>query len=344
MKKIIIVLIVLIGFAGNVSAQDPQFTHLYAIPLYLGPSFAGASGGTRAAINFRDQWTAVDKEYISYSVGADHYFDGTNNGLGLLLFRDHAGYGNLMSSFAALQYSYSLNVAKNMSIRPGIQGSYTERRIDYSKLTFGDQLSIFDIKDNSIEPQLNESVKYIDFTASILGIYDKYWFGYTLDHILKPNQSLLGGKAHVPMRSVFYAGAKFQIKMNIGKSKTKGNLYVFGQYNKQANFNQALFGTYLSHSNYILGLWYRGIPFIKAYEDYVNSDAFAFMVGYKMGYFTYLYSYDFTVSKLTAESAGSHEVTIVWNWKNQKSQKQRMKALPCPMHDNPWKKNESQTM
>ncbi|HOS84566.1 MAG TPA: PorP/SprF family type IX secretion system membrane protein [Bacteroidales bacterium] len=343
MKYIVYIVLCCVSFQ-KLSAQDPQFTHLYAIPLYVGPSFAGATGGTRATLNARDQWTAVKKEYVSYSLGADHFVDEINSGIGLLVFRDHSGYGNLTQTFAALQYSYSLNVSKFMSIRPGIQASYSQRKIDYSKLLFGDQLSIFEIKDETIEPQLIDKTSYLDFTASMLGIYKNFWFGYTLDHILRPNQSLLASKTRVPLRSVYYAGAKFQVKIKVGNKSTRGFLYTFAHYNKQENFNQALVGAYLSQGRFITGVWYRGIPFLKAYDEYINTDAFAFMFGLKQGYFTYLYSYDLTASKLTSDSAGSHEITIVWNWKSEKTRKQKMKALPCPMHDNPWKKNESQTM
>lgn len=343
MRKWLYILVYCICVYG-VQAQDPQFTHLYAIPLYLGPSFAGATGGTRATLNTRDQWTAVKKEYVSYSLGADHFIDELNSGVGLLVFRDHAGYGNLTQTFGALQYSFSMNVSNSFSIRPGIQASLNQRKIDYSKLLFGDQLSLFEIKDESIEPQLIEKTSYLDFSASILGIYQNFWFGYTIDHILRPNQSLIGDKTRVPLRSVYYAGAKFQVKLKVGKKSTRGYLYTFAHYNKQDNFNQALIGAYLSQGRFITGLWYRGIPFLKAYDEYINSDAFAFMFGLKQGYFTYLYSYDLTASKLTSDSAGSHEITIVWNWKSEKTRKQKMKALPCPMHDNPWKRNESQTM
>src|SRR5690606_11967076 len=155
------------------------FSHMYAIPLFLGPSFAGSTGGSRVAINGRDQWTAVAQEYVSYSVSADHYFRGTNNGGGLVLFQDQAGAGNLTTSYAALQYAYSFNLAKHFSLRPGLQVAYANRKIDYSRLVFGDQLGIEEIKENTLEPQLEDGITYIDFSASLMGIYQKYWFGFT---------------------------------------------------------------------------------------------------------------------------------------------------------------------
>ncbi|MFO7868976.1 MAG: PorP/SprF family type IX secretion system membrane protein [Bacteroidales bacterium] len=327
-------------------AQDPQFSHLYANPLYLGPSFAGATGGSRVTLNARDQWTAVAKEYISYSASIDHYFYGTNSGGGLMLFRDHAGDGKLTTHAALLQYSYSINAGKNFSIRPGIQFTYAQRKIDYSELTFGDQISIEEIKDYTIEPQLEESITYIDFSGSLMGIYKNHWFGFTLDHIAQPNHSLTARKVQIPIRKAFYIGSKFHINTRIGKKRVSELLYVMAHFNQQDNFNQAFLGTYYTRQQYIFGLWYRGIPFLKTYEDYKNNDACIFMVGFRKHNLTFLYSYDFTISKLISDSAGSHEITVTINWKSDRSKrsKKNMKVVPCPMQEPAWKKYDSQTM
>lgn len=341
------VICVVLCVNSGVQAQDPQFSHLYAIPLFLGPSFAGSTGGTRAAVNARDQWTAIAQEYISYSLSVDHYIEGTNSGAGLIVYQDHAGAGRLTTTYAGLQYAYSINAAENFSLRPGIQLTVANRRIDYSRLIFGDQLSLIEIKDQTIEPQLEDGVNYIDFSSSLLGIYRDYWFGFSIDHLLRPNHSLLGQKAYIPMRFSFYSGGKFSINTKIGRKRARETLYVMLHYNKQDNFNQALLGAYYTRKDYLFGLWYRGIPFIKTYENYINTDAFVFMLGLRKGHFTYLYSYDLTISKLISDSAGSHEITITWNWKNSNSkraQKARMKVVPCPMQESPWKRYDSQTM
>ena len=346
MRNIFLLLLLFCMFSESKS-QDPQFSHTYAIPLFLGPSFAGSTGGTRVAINARDQWTAIAQEYISYSVSADHYIQGTRSGVGLILYQDHAGAGRLTNSYAGIQYSYSINASEDFSLRPGIQITFANRRVDYSRLVFGDQISLTGTKDQTIEPQLEESKNYIDFSASLLGIYKDFWFGFSLDHIIQPNHSLLGQTAQIPMRYVFYTGAKFSIRTTIGNRRARETLYTMIHYNKQDNFNQALVGAYYTRQNYLFGLWYRGIPFIKTFEDYRNSDAFVFMAGFSKGSFTYLYSYDLTISKLIGDSAGSHEITITWNWQNSNSERarrSRMKVVPCPMQEAPWKRYDSQTM
>jgi len=310
------------------NAQDPQFSQIYAIPLYMGPSFAGSAGSTRIGMNIRDQWAAVDREYISYSLSVDHYFDGTNNGVGAILYRDHSGMGNLTTTSISLQYAYSFNVTKKFSIRPGIQLSIVNRKIDYSEIVFGDQLSLQGIKPNTIEPLLENNVTYADFGVSALANHPNYWFGLSLDHLTQPNQSMMGAKSLVPLKMNVFSGVKFMVK-NRGLKTYKRNIYLVAQYKSQSEYNQAYFGGYWENNNVITGLWYRGIPFVETYSNYVNNDAIVFLIGYRWREYTFGYSYDFTTSHLGSNSAGSHEVSLVWK-KKPKSKKKKWDVISCP--------------
>jgi type IX secretion system PorP/SprF family membrane protein len=258
---------------------------------------------------------------------------------------DRAGAGDLTSSTVKLQYAYSLNMTKNLSFRPGVQMSYVQRTIDYDKIVFGDQLE-FDVnKPSSMEPSLYQKVNYMDFSASLLTIYKKYWFGFTYDHITKPNQSLLNESSEVPLRLIAYAGAKVSVKSKFNKKRTRENMYFMVHYNQQGTAKQAYLGSYWEHNETLLGVWYRGVPFLKSYETNVNTDALILMLGFKRGNFSFLYSYDFTISKLVSKTSGSQEVTITWNWKNaesEKNKKHRMNVVPCPMSDGPRYKYHTQ--
>lgn len=328
MKKKLLFIFIL-GSIG-VFAQDPQFSQLYSVPLYMGPSFAGAAGNTRISANFRDQWPAVDREYISYSLSVDHFFDGTNTGIGGFIYRDHSGMGNLSTTNLSLLYSYSFNLNKSFSLRPGISFSLVNRHIDYSDIIFGDQLSLEGIKPTSIEPQLYEDKYYIDFGASILGLHKTFWLGATLDHLTTPDQSLTGTKSEIPIKLNIFGGVKYVIKKRNMRSYKK-NIYVMFQYKKQEEFNQAFLGFYWENNNVITGIWYRGLPFQKTWDDYLNNDAIAFLIGYKWREYSIGYSYDFTTSQLSSNSAGAHEVTISWVRKKKRTKKAKKVIVPCPM-------------
>jgi hypothetical protein len=79
----------------------------------------------------------------------------------------------------------------------------------------------------------------------------------------------------------------------------------------------------------MVGMWYRGIP-VKVYKpERTNNDALIFLVGIVHKGISIGYSYDLTISKLTAASGGSHEVTVTYRVKNKKK-KRILKRLPCP--------------
>src|SRR5437016_3907470 len=50
---------------SSLKAQDPHFTQFYANPLYLNPAFAGAAHCPRMNLSYRNQWPALQGQYIT---------------------------------------------------------------------------------------------------------------------------------------------------------------------------------------------------------------------------------------------------------------------------------------
>lgn len=308
-------------------AQDPQFSQVFAVPLYLGPSFAGSTGGTRVATNFRDQWPALKREYISYSLAFDHFFKQTNSCIGLAAFQDHSGAGLLTSTYCLLQYAHVISLSKKIQFRPGIEASFNNRSINYNKIVFGDQLSYDGILPTTVESSLDKKKSYFDFAASLLLFHEHYWLGVSAHHLALPNQSLTGDKSRVPLKLSLYGGKKIKLNTRMAK-RQKENLYIAFDLRNQAKFNQCLIGSYFDYTEITIGLWYRGIPFKHTYQPYFNSDAVILSIAYTFGKLKACYSYDITVSRLLTNSAGSHEVSLVYVTKSKS--KPKHKVIPCP--------------
>lgn len=317
--------------------QDPQFSQAYAVPLYLGPSFAGTTGGTRVTTNYRDQWPALKGAYVSYSLSADHFFSSTNSGFGLAILRDQAGMGLVTSTNCLLQYAYVFNINKTLQVRPGIEASYMNRTIDYSKIVFGDQLTFEGNLPSTAAPLVAGKLNYLDFAGSILLLHPDYWIGISLHHLPGINQSSLGAGAKNPVKFTMYAGEK--ILLNAGSSKRRGEvLSVAMVFDRQAKYNQCYAGVNLEFNRITTGLWYRGIPFNTTYQSYFNNDAVVFLVGYKFERIKVGYSYDFTTSHLLGNTGGAHEVTLIYTLKPiviQPKQPKR-KMVPCNKDDDPF--------
>jgi type IX secretion system PorP/SprF family membrane protein len=334
MNKMKYILIVLSVIISNITySQDAHFTQFYAAPLYLAPSFAGGTAGTRAIINFRDQWPAIPGSFITYSMSLDNYFPRYNSGVGFFVFRDQAGSGQLATTNIALQYAYNAKVYKKWSIRPGIQFYYSQRSIDFSKLVFNDQMRLGQQTSSaSIEIPTDKHIGYLDFAFSMLAFSNTQWFGFTLDHINKPNQSLISGESFVPLKFTFFGGYKFMIEGRVA-SFTEESLNLAYNYRAQGKFDQIDIGVYWMKMQIIVGLWYRGIEGIKSYKSgYHNNDMMAVLAGYQFKDIKIAYSYDFTISRLVARTAGSHEISVIYEFnQNQKvKRKRRTVIIPCP--------------
>src|SRR5688500_12258614 len=62
----------LIGLAATASAQDPNFSQFFVSPLTLNPAMTGKfNGDFRLAGNYRDQWPAITKAFITSTASFD---------------------------------------------------------------------------------------------------------------------------------------------------------------------------------------------------------------------------------------------------------------------------------
>jgi hypothetical protein len=72
---------------------------------------------------------------------------------------------------------------------PRLSFSYLERSVNNQKLTWHDQITAQGTNLSSAETLPVDKVHDLDFGASVLAYSDKYWFGLSMEHFLKPNQS-----------------------------------------------------------------------------------------------------------------------------------------------------------
>src|ERR1035437_4850844 len=208
----ILTLIFLFMAASPGFAQDPQFSQFYAAPLYLGPSMAGTANNPRLGLNFRDQWPKITGRFITYSLSFDTYFSQYNSGVGLLFLRDNAGGGKLTTTQAGLNYSYRLKLNRDISLQPGIQFLYYQRKINFDKLTFADQHFGDEILGGTVESPPEDQSGHIDFSGSLLAFSKKSWLGASVDHLMHTSTTLQSDPRYVPIKLSVYGGIKFLMK------------------------------------------------------------------------------------------------------------------------------------
>ena len=311
-------------------AQDPQFSQFYAAPQYLNPALTGNTHQDRIALNYRLQWPGVQPGFETYMFAYDHRFAEANSGVGGYVMHDKAGSGGLYFTQVAFSYSYEARISNRKAWRMGLRLGYTDRGTNPNGFLFADQI-IRDNAPSTIEQGIMERISYLDMAVGGLYYTDVFWVGASLNHLNRPNQSLyLEGDARLPMRTSIHAGYRVPLdERPINRSETVFTLAT--HYKAQGKWDQLDFGGYVEHKRASAGMWYRGIPMLKAYQrGYSNNEAVILMAGFETEQqLKFVYSFDITISKMTMRSGGAHELSIIYEWPR-KSKSRKYKIVPCP--------------
>ncbi len=326
LKRIKYIFILTFIFLVDAYSQDPTFSQFYANPLYLAPSFAGATEEYRFSMNYRNQWPAIPGVFHTYSISFDKALINFNSGIGVLATYDVAGSGDLSTTNIGLLYSYDFNINREWHVRPGVNFKFYYLGLDIYKLVWNSQLTGSGVTP-SVSPPPFDNVADVDFTFSSLAYNDRIWAGFTLDHLLAPKTSFYGDDARVPIKFNLYGGMQIVKKTRL-RTKIKEVLSVAMNFQKQAKFYQTDLGLYYYKDPLIFGLWYRGIPLVTSQA----GDAIIGLVGIKTDQLHIGYSYDFTISNLISSTAGAHEVSLIYEFTSVslRSNRRKIRAIPCP--------------
>lgn len=334
MKTLKYISFVFIVLSVRLTAQDLQLTQFYASPLYLNPAFTGANSDSRLTTIYRDQWASLPGTFSSFLLSFDYYFHNYNSGLGLIITTDKAGTQGISNNMIGLTYAFDYKLTRKWTFSMGLRAAYAYRSLDYSKLLFGDQIARN--ASSSLQTQFPETVDFLDFATGAMVYSSKQWAGISFNHLNSPNESFLGNEVALPVKGSLHGGMNYQLESFGGSGSKEDKPIIVGafQYRFQKKFDQFDLGIYFKKPQYYAGVWYRGLPGLKAYKKaYPNHDSVSFLLGliYKKS-LTIGYSYDFTVSYLSTATGGSHEISLNYVVPySKKSKKQRSKIVPCPM-------------
>ena len=333
-KKIKIAVIYFLFQTTFVIGQDAQYTQFYASPLYLNPAFTGANVCSRASLVYRNQWPGIQKTYQSYMLSLDHYISKQHLGIGLQCGVDQAGTGGLRTTIINPSFAYETTINKTLAIRFGVQPGVTIKSIHFDKLLFGDQLARGGNTGASSIATVEtpaQTKAFFDIGAGALIYNSKFWLGTSFYHLTKPNESFYTNDGAVlPIKYSVHGGAKFHLNEDEKDSDLKKSISIVANYKGQGEFDQFDIGMYYSQYLFTAGIWYRGIPGLKAYKPgYKNDDAIALVFGFQKERLNIGYSYDITISQLSRYTKGAHEVTLSFQMCKPKKKPKRV-LISCP--------------
>lgn len=318
-KKLLYILIlgfVLRGYQAQ--AQDPVFSQFYASPLQLNPAFAGSAMAPFIALNYRMQYPGFNNgaAYSTFAASFDQHLKGLNSGIGLSLMTDDAGQGIYRKTYTSAHYSYKVDINEKISTRLGIETGFIQSRLDWNRLVFGDQIDPFSGPLNpdgtprsSDEARPENLTKTIFDVSTGLVVYGAgFHGGIVAKHLATPNEGFINANQNLliglPVRWTVHGGYEF-----ITKKATRYSPANFVaptlMFVKQGDFSQLMVGTYAGLGPIIVGGWYR--------HTGSNPESMVLMMGFKQDFFKIGYSFDYTISRLSGRTGGSHEIALTIN-------------------------------
>lgn len=306
--------------ASGVLSQDLHFSQFFNSPLTTNPANTGfiPDGNYRLGVNYRNQWSSImSVPYQTMSAFGDAQimrdrFENGWVGLGGVVLHDVAGSGNLTSTklYGSVAYHQMLGYSSLLSL--GFNIGYSEKQINITNLKFPDQFDgqFFDNKLPTSVMLTRNTVNYFDMQVGMNYAYfptDKIYLngGFSAQHVNRPHESFFdsdnGLDNRIAVRYTGFLNGSFKasdqviLNPNIYYSREASVSEIVGGMN--AHYDLSGNGDY----QLIAGLYYR-------YKDAVIP-----MVGLGYNDYTFSFTYDATVSSLSAynNTRGAFEFSLI---------------------------------
>lgn len=270
LKGLMVVVAFLTSYT-NAYAQDLIYSQFYNAPGYLNPALNGQfEGDIRFNMIYRSQWTKLQGALDNYTFSVDYQLPVYGAGIGLIMNKSSEGTAYLSKLNVGTILSYSVELNNYSTLSFGLQAGLVNRRIDENKLLFADQIDdqgIISGAGSAASVLVNNKRNFFDSGAGINLVADKFMIGASAQHLNKPDESLTGQVAKLPMRYGIHASYLISLeKYGDELPAIIPSVVIY----RQERFNSISAGFQYKTSSINLGLWYRG--------DGKQQDAIVFSV------------------------------------------------------------------
>ena len=316
MKKIFLFIVTCAG-GFLASAQSYHQSQFYSTPLLVNPAFTGNTPGPyRFTANYRSQWRNEGTPYTTFTASGDAHIlknalsENSVLGIGLTFLNDKVLDGVVQTNSFAFSTGYHIGLDPDnvQRVSVGFQGSYSEKRVDFSRLQFENQFG-----NGGYDPTLpigealgDGKKHYFDLNAGAMysfALDDRSVFaGVSMYNILKKEESYLTEQFKAPTLLSVMAGGDIDLGFN-------NSIYFSGNYRKQGKNNEltlgAAWGMFIDQTGYTsfrLGMWHR----VKdAIIPYVGVTYKGLQVGGSL---------DYTISgaKTQSQIRNTFEISVVY--------------------------------
>lgn len=307
MKKSLLTAL-LIGFSLLVQAQqDAQYSQYMFNGIYINPAYAGYKEQLNIHSFYRNQWTAIKGSPKSLSLAVDGIANNGKVGLALQVAADKLGAQSSLSAYGNYAYRLKIGNSESSRLALGVGAGVMQNGIDGAKL---DPIDGGDVK----IPVGMQSVILPDARAGAFYSNDRWYMGFSVDNLItqyvvkqntdaayypipKAHYYLTGGVL-LPLSEMIQIKPSFLLKDDRG-GPTSLDLNAF-----------ILFADKI----WIGGSYRQAVKlYDKSYlqKDLEKRNSIVAMTEiFATPQLRFGYAFDYTLSKLSGYSGGSHEISI----------------------------------
>jgi type IX secretion system PorP/SprF family membrane protein len=216
--------------------------------------------------------------------------------------------GSINTVQSSFIYCYHVKASNRFFFSGALQAGFVYKQFNTKNLIFPGMINQENgnITGNYAIPVEGGSKIFPDFSFGIVGQRNDVFFGFALNHLTQPSQSIVEGDrlGRLPMKFTFHAGAKTHEFIR-GLFSKEFSLSPNAIYQQQGVFKQLNLGMYMVSKSLTFGAWFRN-------NLSARPDAVIGMVGYATPFFQLGYSFDYVLSDLALYSMGSHEISLIF--------------------------------
>lgn len=308
MKRIVFILLVfVILFACHYAngQQDPMYSQYMFNMLSVNPAYAGSRDVLSATALYRKQWVGIEGAPETVTFSMDTPVKGRKIGLGLNIVDDRIGIvHNLMMNGC---YAYRVQLSSKGTLSLGLQVGINQYKADYGSV----QLSQNDLlmPDNAFSGSINRIYPNFGFGAYYTS--DKFYVGFAAPKLVKNN---LSGKYDPTLDF-----SSFRNRYNRHFFVTTGYVFDVGSSMKlkPSLLLKGVHGAPIE-LDINVNVWFHDVVAIGG--SYRTGDSFSMLLEFQATpKFRFGYAYDLTVSGLSGNNNGSHEIMLRYEFGYAKS-------------------------
>src|SRR3989339_183480 len=287
-KKLFILGVFIMAFMVTSKAQQlPLYSQYMMNGFLLNPAIAGTVPYAPVCLTARMQWVGIKEAPQTFAVSG-HTLLGRSQGVGGYIFNDR--FGPITRTGALASYAYHVMISNKSKLAFGVSLSAFQYTLDQTQL----QLE----SDNIIDPSISQTKESAFVPDANFGVYfyeeEKYFAGLSVAQLFQWNIDVGSVNQNKLVRHYFATGGyRFGINKDF-----KIEPSVLAKATESAPIQVDINCKGFYKKNYWLGFSYRTDKSIIA------------LLGVKYQNYYFGYAYDYTLSKISNYTTGSHEIII----------------------------------